>query len=322
MRHQDSQAFTLKSLIARIYLSHVEAVTVAVNPDKRFESLHHRGASQSAEISGMPNLVNWFQEGSDIRRENKYNLFKPIWYLCDMEIFYARESDGKTVFLDQEESAHCVKVLRHRRGDEITVVDGLGTMMRCRLADDSPKGASAEVVETFQDWGGHPYSLTMAVCPTKNNDRFEWFVEKATEVGVDMIVPMIGERSERRVFKPERSRKIALSAMKQSLKARLPFVAEPVSVKDFINESADGIKMICYCFEGETMRRSIEDVLAEAAEGANITIMIGPEGDFSPEEARLAVENGYIPVHLGPSRLRTETAAVTAATAVYLHYLK
>ena len=239
-----------------------------------------------------------------------------------MEIFYARESDGKTVFLDQEESAHCVKVLRHRTGDEITVVDGLGTMMRCRLADDSPKGASAEVVETFQDWGGHPYSLTMAVCPTKNNDRFEWFVEKATEVGVDKIVPMIGERSERRVFKPERSRKIALSAMKQSLKARLPIVAEPVSVKDFINESADGIKMICYCFEGETLRRSIGDVLAEAAEGANITIMIGPEGDFSPEEARLAVENGYIPVHLGPSRLRTETAAVTAATAVYLHYLK
>lgn len=239
-----------------------------------------------------------------------------------MEIFYARESDGKTVFLDQEESAHCVKVLRHRRGDEITVVDGLGTMMRCRLADDSPKGASAEIVETFHYWGGHPYSLTMAVCPTKNNDRFEWFVEKATEVGVDKIVPVIGDRSERRVFKPERSRKIALSAMKQSLKARLPIVAEPVSVKDFINESADGIKLICYCFEGETLRRSIRDVLAEAAEGANITIMIGPEGDFSPEEARLAVENGYIPVHLGPSRLRTETAAVTAATAVYLHYLK
>ena len=162
----------------------------------------------------------------------------------------------------------------------------------------------------------------MAVCPTKNNDRFEWFVEKATEVGVDKIVPVIGERSERRVFKPERSRKIALSAMKQSLKARLPIVAEPVSVKDFINESADGIKLICYCFEGETSRRPIGDVLAEAAEGTNITIMIGPEGDFSPEEARLAVENGYIPVHLGPSRLRTETAAVTAATAVYLHYLK
>lgn len=270
-----------------------------------------------------------------------------------MEIFYARESDGKTVFLDQEESAHCVKVLRHRTGDEITVVDGLGTMMRCRLADDSPKGASAEVVETFHDWGGHPYSLTMAVCPTKNNDRFEWFVEKATEVGVDMIVPVIGERSERRVFKPERSRKIALSAMKQSLKARLPLVEEPIPVKDFIlspavegdspylrpfarigsrsdreqeglvaSTAVNEIKLICYCFEGDTERRSIEDVLREVPEGSDITVMIGPEGDFSPQEARLAVENGYIPVHLGPSRLRTETAAVTAATAVYLHYLK
>ena len=205
-----------------------------------------------------------------------------------MEIFYAKQILGDEIFLDQEESAHCVRVLRHKTGDEISVVDGQGTMMRCRLTDDSPKGACATVLERFPGWGGHPYSLTMAVCPTKNNDRFEWFVEKATEVGVDEIVPVIGERSERRIFKPERSRKIALSAMKQSLKAQLPIVAEPVSVKDFISSpvaersrSAGDIKLICYCFEGETLRRSIEEVLAEAAEGANITIMIGPEGDFS-----------------------------------------
>ena len=240
-----------------------------------------------------------------------------------MEIFYAKECDGKTVSLDPEESAHCVKVLRHRTGDEITVVDGLGTMMRCRLTDDSPKGASAEIIEKTGDWGGHPYSLTMTVCPTKNNDRYEWFVEKATEVGVDRISPIIGERSERRVFKAERSRKIALSAMKQSLKSRLPLIDEPTSVKSFITSSGkQELKMICYCFEGENERRSIKDVLKEVPEGAVITIMIGPEGDFSPEEARLAVENGFIPVHLGSSRLRTETAAVVAATAVYLHYLK
>ena len=272
-----------------------------------------------------------------------------------MEIFYAQQILGDEVLLDQEESAHCVRVLRHRTGDEISVVDGRGTMMRCRLTDDSPKGACATVLERFPDWGGHPYSLTMAVCPTKNNDRFEWFVEKATEVGVDRIVPVIGDRSERRVFKSERSRKIALSAMKQSLKAALPVIEEPISVKNFIlspvaersrsaehsspvaersrsaehsspvaerSRSAGDIKLICYCFEGETLRRSIEDVLSETPEGTNITIMIGPEGDFSPEEARLAVENGFIPVHLGPSRLRTETAAVTATTAVYLHYIK
>ena len=253
-----------------------------------------------------------------------------------MEIFYAKEVAGKTVFLDQEESTHCVRVLRHRVGDEITVVDGQGTMMRCRLTDDSQKGAEAEILEQTEGWGSHPYSLTMAVCPTKNNDRFEWFVEKATEVGVDVIALVIGERSERRVFKTERSRKIALSAMKQSLKARLPRIDEPVSVKDYILaagassnspvaepvEAPTALKLICYCFEGETERRSIEDVLREVPEGTAITIMIGPEGDFSPEEARLAVENGFIPVNLGPSRLRTETAAVTAATAVYLHFIK
>ena len=239
-----------------------------------------------------------------------------------MEIFFAKEVNGGQVFLDQEESGHCVRVLRHRVGDEITVVDGLGTMMRCRLTDDSPKGASAEILESVEGWAGHPYSLTMAVCPTKNNDRFEWFVEKATEVGVDVISPIIGERSERKVFKTERSRKIALSAMKQSLKAKLPLIEEPLSVRDFIIKSDSGLKLICYCFEGETERKSIEDVLKDAPEGADITVMIGPEGDFSPEEARLALDNGFIPVHLGPSRLRTETAAVTASTAVYLHFIK
>lgn len=240
-----------------------------------------------------------------------------------MEIFHAAEIQGNMVFLDADQSAHCVRVLRHRTGDEITVVDGNGTMARCRLTDDSPKGAAAEILETVECWGGHPYSLTMAVCPTKNNDRYEWFVEKATEVGVDVIVPVIGERSERRVFKTDRSKKIALSAMKQSLKAKLPTVEEPLPVKDFIaGKAASGeLKLICYCFEGERERVSIEDALKGLPEGAEVTVMIGPEGDFSPEEARLAVENGFIPVHLGPSRLRTETAAVTAATAVYLHFI-
>ncbi len=241
-----------------------------------------------------------------------------------MEIFYAYETEGCKALLDSDESAHCVRVLRHRVGDEITVVDGVGNMYRCRLTDDSPKGAAAEILETVPGWGGHSYSLNMAVCPTKNNDRFEWFVEKATELGVDVISPVIGERSERKVFKAERSRKIALSAMKQSLKAKLPKVEEPVSVRDFITEYSgnQGVKMICYCFEGETLRRSIKDVLEGIPSGTEITVLIGPEGDFSPEEARLAVERGFVPVHLGPSRLRTETAAVTAVTACYLRFMK
>ena len=260
-----------------------------------------------------------------------------------MELFYSYEADGKLCRLDAEESGHCVRVLRHRTGDEIHVIDGLGTMFRCRLADDNPRGAEAEVLETFPGWGGHPYRLTIACCPTKNNDRYEWFVEKATEVGVDRIVPVIGERSERKVYKTDRAVRIALSATKQSLKARIPDIAEPVSVKDFIchseipspalpvrNDSRpchsepaeqvkESLKLIAYCFEGDTKRISIQEAL-QAFDGSDITVLIGPEGDFSPEEARLAVEHGYIPVHLGSSRLRTETAAVVAATAVYLAY--
>ena len=246
-----------------------------------------------------------------------------------MELFYAHEADGCFCRLDSDESGHCCRVLRHRAGDEIHVIDGLGTMYRCRLVDDNPKGAEAEVLEAFPGWGGHPYRLTVACCPTKNNDRFEWFVEKATEVGVDRIVPVIGERSERKVYKTDRAFRIALSATKQSLKSRIPEIAEPVSVKDFICQSEqtpphsgldpESLKLIAYCFEGDTRRISIQEAL-RAYDGSDVTVLIGPEGDFSPEEARLAIDHGYIPVHLGPSRLRTETAAVLAATAVYLAY--
>ena len=236
-----------------------------------------------------------------------------------MELFYAYEADGRSCRLDADESGHCVRVLRHRAGDEIHVIDGQGTMFRCRLTDDNPKGAEAEVLESFPGWGGHPYRLTIACCPTKNNDRFEWFVEKATEVGVDCIVPVIGERSERKVYKTDRALRIALSATKQSLKSRIPEIADPVSVKDFIRRSGSSLKLIAYCFEGDTKRISIQEAL-RSYDGKDVTVLIGPEGDFSPEEARLAVEQGYIPVHLGSSRLRTETAAVLAATAVYLAF--
>jgi 16S rRNA (uracil1498-N3)-methyltransferase len=261
-----------------------------------------------------------------------------------VELFYAYEADGRFCRLDADESAHCCRVLRHRTGEEIHVIDGLGTMYRCRLVDDNPKGAEAEVLEAYPGWGGHPYRLTVACCPTKNNDRFEWFVEKATEVGVDRIVPVIGERSERKVYKTDRAARIALSATKQSLKACIPEIADPLSVKDFILQSEiaprasldrndrachferspeDGVekslKLIAYCFEGDTERISIQKAL-KAYDGKEVIVMIGPEGDFSPEEARLAIDHGYIPVHLGASRLRTETAAVLAATAVYLAF--
>ena len=242
-----------------------------------------------------------------------------------MELFYAYEVSGRYCRLDAEESGHCVRVLRHRAGDEVDVIDGQGTLYHCRLTQDSPKGAEAEILSQQADWGAHPYHLTIGCCPTKNNDRFEWFVEKATELGVDCIVPLIGEHSERKVYKTERALRIALSATKQSLKARIPEIAEPLSVKEFIchsERSEESLRLIAYCFEDETHpRQSIRQVL-DTSGAREITVLIGPEGDFSPEEASLALANGYIPVHLGASRLRTETAAVTAVEAVYLQFMQ
>ena len=235
-----------------------------------------------------------------------------------MEIFYAYRIDGGYCYLDAEESGHCVRVLRHREGDTVSVIDGEGTMYSCVLTEASPKEAVARIEESHPGWGGHDYILNMAVCPTKNADRYEWFAEKATEVGVDRIIPVIGERSERRVFKTERLRRLLLSAAKQSLKSRIPEVAEPVSVREFIKTAPEGLKLIAYCFEGEQKRISIQEALQSYKGSGEISVLIGPEGDFSPEEAAEALAAGFIPVHLGTSRLRTETAALTAVMAVYM----
>lgn len=239
-----------------------------------------------------------------------------------MELFYSRDIQGGICRLDQDESGHCVKVLRHRAGDEISVIDGCGTLYRCRIISDSPKGVEAAVISHESNWGGHPYRLHLAVCPTKNNDRYEWFAEKACEIGLDELSPVIGEHSERRVLKTARIEKVLISAAKQSLKASVPSVNEPVSVKEFIrNASKDALRLIAYCFEDERVpRRSIKEVL-DSSEAKEIIVMIGPEGDFSKAEAELALEQGFIPVHLGASRLRTETAALTAASAAYFRHM-
>ena len=259
-----------------------------------------------------------------------------------MELFYSCDEQGGILTLDAEESGHCVRVLRHRAGDEISVIDGRGTLMRCVLEDADPRGATARIVERVPDFGAHPYRLTMAVCPTKNIDRYEWFAEKVTEIGVDILAPVIGDRSERKVLKTERLERLVKSAAKQSLKGAVPQVLQPVSVREFIQGvPEDAIKMICYCFDGE--KKSVRKVLEEADGSClrpyvrkgqnrpetaadqpitipNIYILIGPEGDFSPEEAELALRRGWIPVTLGNSRLRTETAAIVAAAQVYSEF--
>lgn len=236
-----------------------------------------------------------------------------------MEIFWTDRIEAGLCFLGEEESAHCVRVLRHREGDNVCVIDGAGTMYECVLSQASPKAAVARIEKANPGWGSHPYRLEMAVCPTKNIDRYEWFVEKATEVGTDRFVPVIGDHSERKVLKTERLRRIVLSAAKQSLKAAVPEIAEPLTVKDFITSVADSsaLKMIACCFEDESHPRTSVMQALSGTDKREYIVLIGPEGDFSREEVKLATEAGFIPVHLGESRLRTETAALAAVFAVY-----
>ncbi|MCI6328359.1 MAG: 16S rRNA (uracil(1498)-N(3))-methyltransferase [Bacteroidales bacterium] len=236
-----------------------------------------------------------------------------------MEIFWTDRIEAGLCFLGEEESAHCVRVLRHREGDNVCVIDGAGTMYECVLSQASPKAAVARIEKANPGWGSHPYRLEMAVCPTKNIDRYEWFVEKATEVGTDRFVPVIGDHSERKVLKTERLRRIVLSAAKQSLKAAVPEISEPLTVKEFIASVADSpaLKMIACCFEDEGYPRTSVMQALSGTDKREYIVLIGPEGDFSREEVKLATEAGFIPVHLGESRLRTETAALAAVFAAY-----
>lgn len=262
-----------------------------------------------------------------------------------MEIFYSPDTEGNRCetgngrcILTDEEAAHCVKVLRHKAGDIISVINGKGTMYSCRILSASPRYVEADIISAEENWGTHPYRLHLAVAPTKNADRYEWFAEKACEIGVDEITPVIGRHSERKIFKTARIEKILISAAKQSLKGSVPSVNAPMSVSDFIlkygtpepagdntpegQNLQDGhLRLIAYCFEDESRPRISVRQALEEYNGDEVSVMIGPEGDFSREEAELAVRHGFIPVHLGASRLRTETAAVTAAEAVYFKWM-
>lgn len=240
-----------------------------------------------------------------------------------MELFYSNDIQDRIVRLDAVESGHLVRVLRHKPGDEISIIDGKGSLYRCTLLNADAKAAEAQVVEHIFPFAAHPYHLTLAVCPTKNNDRYEWFAQKATEFGIDRIVPTIGEHSERRIFKTDRISKIVLAATKQSLKASLPQIDEPQSVKQFIASCADSkaLKLICYCSDTLAQRTSIKEALSSMGDNREILVLIGPEGDFSENEVRAAMESGWIPVQLGESRFRTETAALAATAAVYFHFL-
>jgi len=231
-----------------------------------------------------------------------------------MQLFYnpTITEDSKDFLFNKEESRHISKVLRKKEGDVINITNGKGYFFKTELVQVLPKQCVAKVI-SVKAQEHLPYSLHLAVAPTKLNDRYEWFLEKATEIGVSEITPIICDHSERKVIKLERFEKKIQSAMKQSLKAYLPVINEAISLKEFLKkeEATNSVKLIAHC--EETKKQSLKNVLKPTE---NYLILIGPEGDFSNPEINLALQTGFEPVSLGESRLRTETAAVVACHSV------
>ncbi len=221
-----------------------------------------------------------------------------------------------TLQLSEEESKHCVRVLRLTEGDEIEVVDGAGNLYLCKIAMAHPKRCAVEIVEHKEcppHWG---HQIVLCVAPTKNLDRMEDMADRVTEMGVDRIIPLLCRNSERKVLKTERIQKILVSAMKQSLKAQLPQLDELTPFKQLMQMPFEGNKYIAYC--DMMLPREQRRVLSkEYRPGADTMIIIGPEGDFSPEEVAMALDAGFVPVSLGESRLRTETAAMFAVATCH-----
>mgnify|MGYP003445039470 FL=1 len=226
-----------------------------------------------------------------------------------MKLFFAPEITLPQYTLPEEESKHCIRVLRMRVGDELHLTDGKGNMYRCKVVSDNVKHCVVEVVETTAEYEKMSYRLVMAVAPTKNIDRFEWFLEKATEVGVSEVYPLECDHSERRQIKDEREEKVITSAVKQSLKAYHPILHPLTRFKDVVKLPFEGDKFIAHCNDAMGDKEYLGKLIKK---GGDTLILIGPEGDFSEEEITFALENGFKAISLGKERLRTETAAVVA----------
>ncbi|MCG2459677.1 16S rRNA (uracil(1498)-N(3))-methyltransferase [Flavobacteriaceae bacterium F89] len=231
-----------------------------------------------------------------------------------MQLFYHPDLDKSVsqFSFSAEESRHIVKVLRKGIGDVVHITNGKGYLFEAKIIIAAPKRCIAEVISTLKK---HPdrHRLHLVVAPTKMNDRYEYFLEKATEIGVHEITPILCEHSERKVLKMERMQRVILAAMKQSQQYFLPKLNEAIAFAEYIALPKKGHLYIAHCDEGEK-----SDLKRRVPADNEVTVLIGPEGDFSPKEIATARENGFIPVSLGPHRLRTETAAIVACTTVAL----
>jgi len=229
-----------------------------------------------------------------------------------MHIFYTPDITGNTYTLSKEESQHCVKVLRLKIGDKVQLINGKGKLFTTEIINDNPKKCSVKVIEIQEKKRRKAYNFQIAVAPTKNINRFETFLEKATEIGVDKIIPIISRYSERKTIKPERSEKVIISATKQSKAFFKPIFGDLIRFSELIKTDFKGEKYIAHCYNSDT-KKHIKDVYQK---GNDVLILIGPEGDFSEDEVERAVKKGFSEVSLSDARLRTETAGIVVCEII------
>jgi 16S rRNA (uracil1498-N3)-methyltransferase len=228
-----------------------------------------------------------------------------------MQLYFCSDISSDFFSLNEEESRHCIGVLRHKKGDTIHVIDGKGGFYKTEIIGDNKKNCEVKIIETQTGYGKRNYHLHIAIAPTKNIERFEWFLEKATEIGIDEITPIICEHSERKDVKPERLNKVLVAAMKQSLKAYLPKLNPAIKFQSFVSQKNSHQKFICSC--DAEKNNSLKKFYTKESD---VLLLVGPEGDFSKEEIKLAEENKFHVITLGESRLRTETAGVVACEII------
>lgn len=228
-----------------------------------------------------------------------------------MYLFYTPDINSSAYRLNAEESKHCIKVLRLKIGDTVNLINGKGSLFLAEIVGPNYKDCELQIISKKMDFGKRDYRVVVAIAPTKNIDRFEWFLEKATEIGIDEVIPVICQYSERKEIKPDRLEKVIVSAMKQSYKAFLPKLSEPIPFKLLINQTFVGDKYIAHCEVGD--KKLLKNLIMPHKD---VLILIGPEGDFSKEEIEIAVASGFVPVSLGESRLRTETAGIVACHTI------
>jgi len=224
-----------------------------------------------------------------------------------MNLFYAPDLKEDAYTLPEDESKHVIRVLRLNLGDLVYLTDGKGGLFTSLIVENNPKRCRLAITNKVLEHGKRNYEIGIAIAPTKNIDRFEWFLEKCTEIGIDHIYPIICHRSERKVIKHDRSMRVITAAMKQSLKAYHPVLHEQQSFSQFLKQEFPTERFIAHCEPGD--KQLLKSL---AGSSKNSIVLIGPEGDFSPDEIKNATEKAFIPVSLGESRLRTETAGVAA----------